>query len=401
VFRSIRGGILLWYALILGGVLVTFGTTLYLKQRQSLLREVDASLQAHARAMAASIEADASGALEFEHSEEFAAGWSDGTYFVVWDRSGRKVDDSRRPGEVPRPEGAGIRSRGSLREVFLRGPAESIILVGRSIGAQKEYLRDLLKGILGVGLAVVLLALAGGWFLTGRAIRPIKRAFDLKTRFTADASHELRTPLSIVLAQAELALGRERSPEEYRLGYEITLQAAKRMKGVVDGLLTLARADTKDINLRKERVNLGAIVEEIVSLLRPLALERKAAMTAESKEVVVEGDPDRLREMLTNLLTNAIRYNRDGGRVDVALEADDEHATLTVKDTGIGIPPEEQPHVFERFHRVDKARSRDAGGSGLGLAITKWIVEAHDGRISFTSEEGKGTAFTVRLPLAG
>ena len=138
-------------------------------------------------------------------------------------------------------------------------------------------------------------------------------------------------------------------------------------------------------------------------MLAPMASERKVALAATPEPVVVPGDRDRLREVVLNLVSNAIRYNRDDGRgrVDVTLTAEDGHAVLQVADTGVGIPEKDRPHLFERFFRVDKARSRELGGTGLGLAITKWIVEAHGGgTIDFTSQEGVGTTFTVRLPRA-
>jgi heavy metal sensor kinase len=446
MFKSIRGGLLFWYALILVAVLGAFGGTLYYKQRHSLLKEVDGTLGAHAQAMAASIEVEPGGLLELELTDEYSryfrsdGGEDDPPYFAIWDGSGKVLKNSRPDLEPPRPEAAGVRTRGSRREIAAAGPAGSMVLVGRKIGEEQQKLRDFLGGIVGAGAGMILLALAGGWFLTGRAIRPIgrmteaasaisssnlshridvaqtqtelgrlaatlneafdrlERAFDRQTRFTADASHELRTPLSIVLAQAELALSRERSLEEYRKGYATTLQAAQRMKAVVEGLLTLARADAREINLRKERVDLRAIVEETLSMLGPMALPKKVAVKLHAETVHVTGDPDRLREVVTNLVTNAVRYNREGGRVDVSLKADGKDAVLAVADTGIGIPAADQPHVFERFYRVDKARARDEGGSGLGLAITKWIVESHGGSIAFTSREGEETTFTIRMP---
>ncbi len=445
MFRSIRGGLLFWYGLILFAVLAALGATLYLKQRHSLMKETDASLRARAQALAASIEVEGD-SLDLEHTDEYArhfspeGGEDDAPYFAIWDASGKTLRWSRPDLNRPRPESVGSRTRGNRREIFWPGPAGSLVLVGRKIGEEQQKLREFLGAVVGAGAAMIVLALAGGWFLTGRAIRPIGRmtetaravsssnlsqridvaqteselgrlaetlnetfdrlekAFDRQTRFTADASHELRTPLSIVLAQAEVALSRERSAEEYRKGYATTLQAAQRMKAVVDGLLTLARADAREANLRRERVNLRALVEETLSLLGPLAQEKKVAMKLHADSVQVTGDPDRLREVVTNLVTNAVRYNREGGRVDVTLKAEGGDTVLVVADTGMGIPEGDQPHVFERFYRVDKARGRDEGGSGLGLAITKWIVEAHGGSIAFTSREGEGSTFTTRLP---
>ena len=448
MFRSIRGGLLFWYALILFAVLGALGATLYFKQRHSLFKETDAALRARAQAVAASIEVEPDGTLELEHTDEYArhftpeGGEDDAPYFAIWDASGKPLRWSRAEFNRPRTEAVGTRTRGSRREITMPGPAGSLILVGRKIGEEQRKLHEFLGVIVGAGAGVIVLALAGGWFLAGRAIRPIgrmtesaravsssnlsqridvartktelgrlaetlnetfdrlERAFDRQTRFTADASHELRTPLAIVQAQAELALSKERTPEEYRKGYETMLQAAQRMKAVVDGLLTLARADGREANLRKERVDLRVLVEETLSLLAPLAQEKKVAMKLHADSVHVAGDPDRLREAVANLVTNAARYNREGGRVDVTLKPDGGDAVLVVADTGIGIPGKDQPRVFERFFRVDQARGRDEGGSGLGLAITRWIVEAHGGSIAFTSREGEGSTFTIRLPRA-
>jgi heavy metal sensor kinase len=225
-------------------------------------------------------------------------------------------------------------------------------------------------------------------------------ALDRQTRFTADASHELRTPVSIVVSNAECGLRRDRSAEEYREALEKCLRAGRRMTGVVEGLLVLTRADAGELVLATETVDLGTVVRETADFLAPLAAERGVAvnLNGEAAPVTVRGDAERLRNALGNLVSNAIRYNREGGRVDVSLSAGEEEAVLTVADTGVGIPADARDRVFERFYRVDGARSRDAGGNGLGLAITKWIVEAHGGRISLESEEGVGTTVTIRLP---
>jgi signal transduction histidine kinase len=170
------------------------------------------------------------------------------------------------------------------------------------------------------------------------------------------------------------------------------------MKAVVEGLLTLARADARDVNLQKEPLELKSVVEEAAAMLAPLAAEKKVTLEVKADPVGVTGDRSRLGEVAVNLVGNALRYNREGGRVDVVLRADGPDAVLTVADSGIGIPAKDQPHIFERFYRVDKARSREQGGTGLGLAIAKWVVEAHGGTIAFTSKEGEGTTLTVRLP---
>lgn len=444
MFRSIRATLLFWYALILLLLLGAFGGTLYYKLRKAIYKEVDGRLRAHAQALAGALETEGGKTFDLELSDDyvrvFHAEDGDALYYVIWDREGKLVDRSQPRLKVPAPDGTSRRSRGDRREVIARGPQGAVVLVGQNIEDEEERLHEFLGTVLSVSGGVMLLALGGGWFLASRALKPVERmsraaaavsasnlseridvssteselgrlaktlneafdrlqaAFERQTRFTADASHELRTPLSIIMSQAELALRKDRTAAEYKEALEAALRASRRMKGVVDGLLTLARADAKEINLRKDRVDLRAVVEETVSMLGPLALERKVSLTGSAERAEVWGDADRLREGVTNLVSNAVRYNREGGRVDVALECEEGWAVLTVSDTGMGIPEKDQPRIFERFFRVDKARSREAGGTGLGLAITKWVVEAQGGVISFASKEGEGTTFTVRLP---
>ena len=220
-------------------------------------------------------------------------------------------------------------------------------------------------------------------------------------RFTADASHELRTPLSVIHTHVQLALSRERTADEYRKTIETCQRASSRMKGLVDSLLLLAGADAGRLTLNRQRADLREVVENSVSMVSPLAEAKSVIVQTNLRPAELSVDPSRIGQDTTNLLTNAIRYNRKGGRVEVRLGVDGPDVLLAISDTGLGIPLENQPYIFERFYRVDKARSREEGGSGLGLAICKTIVEAHGGTISFRSKPGQGTTFEVRLPLAG
>ncbi len=445
MLRSLRWKLFAWYALILAVLVGAFGATLYYKLRRSLHEKVDGRLRAHAQALAGALESEGGRTFDLELSSEyvrlFGGRDEDSPYYAIWDRDGKIIDRMPARIEVPRPDRPARRERGSRREVTVAGRHGTLILVGQRVSEDREDLGELLAAVLVAGGGFMVLALAGGWLLAWRALRPIRRitqaaaeisasnlsrrvdasrmerelaglaetlngtfarlerAFDRQTRFTADASHELRTPLSIVMSEAELALRKERTAPEYRESLETVLKASQRMKAVVEGLLTLARADAKELNLRRERLDLRSLVEETAAMVGPLALERKVTVTVAADPVEVEGDRDRLREAGTNLLTNAIRYNVAGGKVDVSLQERGDRAVLAVADTGIGIPEQDRAHVFERFYRVDKARSREQGGTGLGLAITKWAVEAHGGSISFESREGVGTTFTVSLPL--
>jgi heavy metal sensor kinase len=291
-----------------------------------------------------------------------------------------------------------------------------------------------------VGALVLAVGLAGGWVISSRILRPVaaiaatasaisatslsrridpeavdreladlarvlnamferlEGAFERQARFTADASHELRTPLAIIRTHAELALNRPRPAEDYRETIETCLRAAGRMTALVEGLLTLARADAGKLDLVRQPVDLAQLIEESVTLFRPLAAARKVTLRATLAPMEVRGDAGRLAQVVTNLLSNAVQYNKPGGEIEVRLARVAADTVLSVRDTGCGIPEADRPHLFERFYRVDKARSRASGGNGLGLAICKSIVEAHGGTIGFHTAEGRGTTFWVRLP---
>ncbi len=322
------------------------------------------------------------------------------------------------------------------------GPQNMIILVGHSLRRDYAGLRKFAWQLAGAASLALAVGLIGGWVVSSRILRPVaaigatasrisatnlsgrinpdavdrelvelahvlnamferlEAAFDRQARFTADASHELRTPLAIIRSHAELALARPREAEDYRETIETCLKASKRMAALVDGLLTLARADAGKLELRHEPVDLSHLVEETVDLFRPLAERKKLRLAADLDPAIVTGDPLRLQQVVTNLLSNAVQYNRPGGVIRVALTTAGAATMLAVTDTGCGIPEEDRPFLFERFYRVDKARSRAAGGNGLGLAICKSIVEAHRGAIDFDSKVDTGSTFRVRLPLS-
>ncbi|MFV1959827.1 MAG: sensor histidine kinase, partial [Planctomycetota bacterium] len=226
----------------------------------------------------------------------------------------------------------------------------------------------------------------------------LQAAFERQAKFTADASHELRTPLSVIRCNAELALRRPHSKEEYVDALAVGLRAATRMQEIVDRLLRLARADADSIDSKRMPVDLGVLVREAATSFEPLAAHRGVSIHVETKSVVVEGDEDQLRDVLDNLLSNAVAHGKEGGRVDVRVRTEGDAACLEVEDDGPGIPAADLPHVFDRFYRVDRARSRARGGSGLGLSICRAIVVGHGGRIELESRPGAGTTVVVRLP---
>jgi heavy metal sensor kinase len=237
-------------------------------------------------------------------------------------------------------------------------------------------------------------------------ISRLQAAFERQRQFTSDASHELRTPLAVMRGDIEITLRRERSAEEYKRTLTSNLEEIIRLSRLVEDLLTLARGDTGRFELRCEPVDLNDLCRRMTEYINPLADQRDQTLTyepprgAETAPVMVSADVLRVKQLLLNLLDNAIKYTPLRGRVALRLKTEDKVAIITVADTGRGIPTEDLPHIFERFFRRSaKTADRTAAGFGLGLSIVKWIVDSHGGRIEAKSEVGKGTEFMVRLPL--
>ena len=231
-------------------------------------------------------------------------------------------------------------------------------------------------------------------------IARLERSFEETRRFTADAAHELRTPLSVIHNAAEVALSSPREADQYRRFLEDILEEEERMKRLTEQLLFLCREDAGLLPELRQPVSLEMLVRQAAEPMGELASANGLTLTvAKLSACRVAGDPDGLRRLLFNLLDNAIKYTPEGGRVEVQCECQDGSAELIVTDTGIGIPSEHIPHIFERFYRVDPARSREAGGTGLGLSICRIIAESHGGTIRLESNEGKGTRVVVTLPV--
>jgi heavy metal sensor kinase len=337
----------------------------------------------------------------------------------------------------------------SLRVVTLRardheGNGTYFIRLGQSLETLRVARKWLLI-MLGVGIPIaLLLGSYGGLYLANQALRPVDRitrgaeqiaagdlservpvpgttdeigrlattfnhmisrleaAFERQKQFTSDASHELRTPLAVMRGDIEITLRRERSAEEYKRVLTSNLEEIVRLSRLVEDLLTLARADAGRVELRREPVDLDELCRKMVEYISPLAHQQEQTLSYDGPEraVTVNADFVRIKQLLLNLLDNAIKYTDSHGRIALGLRTENNEAVITVSDTGRGIPSEDLPQIFDRFFRRSaKTADRSASGFGLGLSIVKWIVNSHGGRIEAESDIGKGTTITVRLPL--
>jgi signal transduction histidine kinase len=264
-----------------------------------------------------------------------------------------------------------------------------------------SWVGDALSGlvrqlVLASAIGIVLGALAS-LLMASRSLRPISRAFQRQREFVADASHELRTPLTLIRTNVDAWL--RRSNGQTRTYAQSIVQEVEQLNRIVGDLTTLALADARQLRLDPRPVELNEVVRGLITQATPLADERGVQLRPNlNGGVRVDADLVRVRQLLLILIDNALTHTPSGGKVSVGVISQNGRAQVTVTDTGEGIPTSDLPHIFERFYRADKARTRENGGSGLGLAIAKWIVDAHKGEIAVTSTEGKGTEVAVSLP---
>lgn len=232
----------------------------------------------------------------------------------------------------------------------------------------------------------------------------LESAFRRIRQFSGDASHELRTPLTILRGETEVTLRWAKNPDEFRDMLRSNLEEIDRMERIIESLLVLANSEAGELVLEVKEFNLSDLVQALYLQARTLGEVKRISVGLRvevDEEMCLRGDELRLRQMFLNLISNGIKYTPEGGSLELALSREGEMARVEVTDTGIGIPVESQPYIFDRFYRVDKARNRMDGGSGLGLSIVRSIAVAHGGGISVKSAPGRGSTFTVLLPLGG
>jgi len=451
---SLRLRLTLLYTTLLIGILFLFGSLVYWLVNATLLDQVDTNLTDNARQIVSLLRANENNQFDVRSIAAFRS--SDNLEFQIWNSDNFLIIARPMPRVTPLDESAlsshaPVFTNNRLEDTHMRvltvplvtrrGPAGTL-----QIAAHLDFI-DLLLRTLAIMLAVIavlatIVASFWIWLVNGRALAPLatmtsvatqishaddlarripqvgaapgdevdqlilafndtlerlEQLFTTQRRFLADVSHELRTPLTVIKGNASLMRKYGEVDEESLASIEAEVDRLTRMVG---DLLLLAQAESGRLPLARDVVELDTVLLEVFHQMRTLAGERISVRVAEIDQVQVTGDRDRLKQVLLNLMSNAVQYTPAGGQVSVALRKDEREAQVVISDSGPGIPAQDLPHIFERFYRGEKSRKRGQGsGFGLGLSIAYWIVRSHNGRIEVQSKEGQGTQFTIHLPM--
>jgi two-component system, OmpR family, sensor kinase len=452
---SLRARLIFGYSAVLTTVLVLFGVGVYFILRFLLIQQIDQALGTSADDIlnSSTIKSPAGLQLLILPPREFSLS---NVYVQVWDASGallvsspnlQNMSEPLAPGMLSVPVSGyadnqvrGLHLRVVTRPIWIGSDYAGQLEVGTPLTVVDRALNILILVLAIGGVSAVLLSVLLGNWITRSALRPIDAAtttalqitladdlsrriplevpagsevgrliqafnetlarleklFSAQSRFLADVSHELRTPLTSIRGNVDLI--RRMGPDAESL--DAVQSEVDRMIRLVGDLLLLSRAEAGTLPLSKAPVEIDTLLLEVLQQAVGLAQGKVEVCIGNLEQTVVIGDRDRLKQLLLNLVVNALQYTQPGGRVVLSLRVVDDWVHITISDNGPGIPPEELPHIFDRFYRVEKSRSRSAlGGSGLGLSIAQWIAQSHDGRIEVASEPGKGTTFSVWLPL--
>lgn len=410
MFSRVRWRLLAWNTLVLVLLLTVIGGAVYIGLSRSLRAEVDRNLASRSAETTRQLHEMREHGVPFE-----GVGYRGGLFFVLIGPNGQVIANPQNvdPTTLPAPLAVGAMPRYTTLTLASdptrlyvqpimdpRFPAGTLI-VGESLRPQQDALHRLLL-ILFIGGGVgVLLALIGAWFLAGRALVPIQHAFARQQEFVADAAHELRTPLTVLHAATDLL--QQHQDEPLRVNSELLADVREeisRMERLTDELLTLARSDRQMLELATGQVDFAALTADVTRRLLPVAQQHGITLATVGDDIplYLEADPDRLQQVLMILLDNALAHTPSGGRVTAKIAHEGRDAVVAIHDTGVGIPAEHLPRIFNRFYRVDRARTR-GDSTGLGLAIAQAIVQAHGGHLTLTSAADAGTTATVRMPI--
>jgi heavy metal sensor kinase len=453
---AIRTRLTLWYSLILAISLSIVCAVAYFAMRQSIRATVDAELHQKLDGIRGIIAENLRETPEelLDDLREYAEGAGSGVMLRVQDPRGQVLFASAEM-NVPLASSAKHRNASlfykSLPHGQFRVLSETVEIAGAPYAIQiavstEDFDRALdgFRTILYFAVPVFLvLAALGGYWMSRRALAPVDEitrdarnigahnlaqrltvprsgdelerladtlnemlarldaAFQRITQFTADASHELRTPVSVLRTSAELTLRKPRTESEYRESLAQILQEAESVSRLIEQLLVLARADSGKVALPMDRLDLAQPLHKAFQQASVLAEAKQlqATQNIPAQPIWVRGDASSLERLFLILLDNAVKYTPEGGSIAVQVDANDGFAFVRFQDTGIGISPEDIPHIFDRFYRADRARSRETGGAGLGLAIGSWIAESHGGEIRVLNNSRHGSIFEVKLPL--
>lgn len=452
---TLRNRLTLWYTAVLSGVLVLFGTAVYLLLAFSLTSVIEDTMERTADDLRRAFVRDMRGIILPQLALDLTAD----IYVQVWDANGGLVDTNF-PALQTAFDRASLQGRSpSFSSVVVDGvhlrvltyplivlPEQQVVgylQLANSLEPVDRTLESLLLVLFAGGLLAIGAAALVGWTTAGTALRPLEQVtdtalqisraddlsrripmkgeprdevgqliqafnetierleklFESQRRFLADVSHELRTPLTAIRGNVDLIRRMGTADAE---SLDAITSDVDRMTRMVRDLLMLAQAESGKLPLAKEDIELDTLLLEVFHQAKVLSQDRVEVRLAAEDQARVMGDRDRLKQVLLNLVANALEHTPAGGGVRLGLACVGEWARLTVSDTGSGIPKEELPHIFERFYRVDRSRHRSArGGAGLGLSIAYWLTRSHQGRLEVDSEVGKGTTFSVWLPRAG
>jgi two-component system, OmpR family, heavy metal sensor histidine kinase CusS len=418
MFDSVRMRLTLWYASVLALSLVAFALLIYYAAVAIFHERQDESLRSTAQTVASAYVEE----YEEKHSPAEAGQivLSELTfpnrYVQVTDNTGRALGTSKNLGgsvltiapaalDQARRRSSSMLTVDSLRVAVVSlslGREAGFAIVAEPLSVIDDGLRQLRREFFAGVPLVLLLASFGGYFLARKSLAPIASMFKEQQRFIADASHELRTPLAVLRGETEVALTKQRTNVEYRNSLLLIQEEAERLSHIVEDLFILARQPIESrCSSIEDQVFLDEAIRDCARAAQVLAIRKGVRLKVDEHlaSIALKGDEDLIRRMILNLLDNAVKYTPAGGEISLALARRNGSAQIVVHDTGIGIAEADQPRVFDRFYRVDRARSRALGGAGLGLSIVRWIVQVHGGEVNVNSVPGQGSTFTVELPL--